>query len=153
MATEIERKFLVADPAAAIAAAASSVRIIQGYLCPDQEATVRVRVWDDKGFLTVKSQNRGAVRGEWEYEIPPGDARELLALSRTPIIDKTRYIIPYAGHTWELDVFTSPRALVLAEVELADADEPLDLPPWLGREVTDNPDYYNSNIARNEPTA
>jgi len=150
MATEIERKFLVADPEAAIAAAVASSRIVQGYLSPAKEATVRVRMCGDTGYLTVKSQNRGAARGEWEYEIPAGDARELLALSRTPIIDKTRYLIPYAGHVWELDVFTSPRALVLAEVELAAEGESLDLPPWLGPEVTGNPDYYNSNIARND---
>lgn len=148
MGKEIERKFLVADPAAAIAAATSATHIVQGYLSPAPEATVRVRLRDNSGFLTVKSPNRGAERGEWEYEIPASDARELLALSRTPLIDKTRYLIPAGdGLTWEVDVFTSPRSLVLAEIELPEADFPVSLPVWLGAEVTSDPAYFNSSIA------
>lgn len=146
MAKEIERKFLVREPEAAIAAASSASHIRQGYLSAAKEATVRVRVRDDKGYLTVKSPNRGACRGEWEYEIPLADALELLGLSRTPLIDKTRYLIPFAGHVWELDVFSAPRPLILAEVELTDENEPVELPPWIGIEVTGNPAYYNSNL-------
>lgn len=148
MAEEIERKFLVDDAEAAIAGATSSSRICQGYLSAAKEATVRVRVRDNKGFLTVKSPNRGAARGEWEYEIPLSDARELLQLSQTLLIDKTRYVIPYADNTWELDVFTSPRPMVIAEVELSDENESVALPPWIGKEVTGDPQYYNSNIAQ-----
>lgn len=151
MAKEIERKFLVADPDAALAAAESSVHIMQGYLNPAREATVRVRIHGDKGFLTVKSPNRGAIRGEWEYEIPVDDARELMELSQTPIIDKTRYLIPYEGHIWEVDFFTLPQKLVLAEVELKSEDETVRLPQWVGEEVTGNPQYYNSNLAKNAP--
>lgn len=148
MGREIERKFLVADPARAIAGATASSHIMQGYLSAAKEATVRVRVRDDRGFLTVKSPNRGAERGEWEYEIPVGDARELLALSQTALIDKRRYLVPVGGLVWEVDVFTSPRELVLAEVELPEADFPVNLPPWVGEEVTTNPAYFNSTLAQ-----
>ncbi|MCM1309634.1 MAG: CYTH domain-containing protein [Bacteroides sp.] len=147
MAKEIERKFLVDDLEAAVAAAVKSSHIMQGYLSAEPEATVRVRVRDDKGFLTVKSKNQGAERGEWEYEIPLTDAQELLALSQTTIIDKTRYIVPYDGHNWEVDVFASPRKIVVAEVELEAADDALPLPAWIGREVTGLTEYYNSTIA------
>lgn len=148
MAKEIERKFLVRDPEAARAAATGSRHIRQGYLSADPEATVRVRLADDRGYLTVKSRNRGAERDEWEYEIPARDAEEMLRLSRTPVIDKTRWLVPYGGHVWEVDEFRSPRQLIVAEVELGSADEKLELPAWVGEEVTGDPAYYNSNLAR-----
>lgn len=148
MGKEIERKFAVSDPQAAIAASRCSVRIMQGYLSTNPDATVRVRIRDTQGFLTVKSRNDGAERGEWEYEIPIADARELLALSVTPIIDKTRYLADFEGHTWEIDVFTSPKHMVIAEVELSECNESLVLPGWVAEEVTGDPSYYNSNIAR-----
>ncbi len=147
---EIERKFLVSDPEAAIASATSSTEIAQGYLNPDPECTVRVRTRGNRGYLTVKSKNRGIERGEWEYEIPVGDARELLKLSRTPVLHKVRYLLPVEGFTWEVDVFTNPAGLVLAEVELPTADAEPTLPAWVGEEVTGNPAYYNSNLARQE---
>jgi len=147
MAREIERKFLVADSAGAIAGAVSCGRIAQGYLSAAPEATVRVRVRDGRGYLTVKSPNRGAVRGEWEYEIPEADARELLELSQTGVIDKVRYIVPFGGRRWEVDVFERPAGVVLAEVELPSEDAPVELPPWVGREVTGDPQYYNSSLA------
>lgn len=147
MALEIERKFLVADVAAAIAGATSASEIAQGYLNPDPEATVRVRVRGQRGFLTVKSKNRGIERNEWEYEIPADDARRMLQLSRTPVISKVRHLVPYGGLTWEVDVFSNPRGLVLAEVELPSADYEVLLPPWVGREVSGDPAYFNSNLA------
>lgn len=147
MAVEIERKFLVDDLAAALASAVKSERIVQGYLSANVDATVRVRLRGEKGFLTVKSRNNGAVRSEWEYEIPSEDAEQLLKLSQTAVIDKVRHIVPFGGFTWEVDVFSQPTNLVLAEVELPSADtEPL-LPPWLGREVTHDPRYFNSTLA------
>ncbi len=148
MSIEIERKFLVADVEAAIAASRADVRIVQGYLSSNPDATVRVRIYGGRAYLTVKSRNRGAVRGEWEYEVPLADAGELLALSVTAPIDKTRYMVPYYGHVWEVDVFASPCHMALAEVELTDPSESLVLPPWLGREVTGDPAYYNSTIAQ-----
>lgn len=147
MAIEIERKFLVDDLDAALAGAVACERIAQGYLSADPDATVRVRIRGERGFLTVKSRNRGAERGEWEYEIPEADARELLALSRTPIVDKVRHRVPFGGFVWEVDVFSRPAGLVLAEVELPRADAKITLPDWVGREVTSDPRYFNSNLA------
>lgn len=148
MAQEIERKFLVTDPAAAIAQAVASRHIIQGYLSVDPDATVRVRMVDGQGRLTVKSRNHGAVRGEWEYPIPATDAREMLALCKGRTIDKVRHIVPFGGRNWEVDVFASHPGLVLAEVELPSAHADVLLPPWLGAEVTTNPAYYNSTLAQ-----
>lgn len=148
MGKEIERKFLVADPQAAVSAAVVSERIAQGYLSAQKEATVRIRVRGHRGYITVKGMNRGVERNEWEYEIPLADAHEMLALSRTGVIDKTRHLVPFRGHTWEVDVFHGALApLVLAEVELTDADEPVSLPLWLGEEVSSNPAYFNSSLA------
>lgn len=147
MAIEIERKFLVADLDAALAGAVACERIAQGYLSADPEATVRVRIRGERGFLTVKSRNRGAERGEWEYEIPESDARELLGLSQTPIIDKVRHRVPFGGLVWEVDVFSRPAGLVLAEVELPRADVSVCLPPWVGADVTSDARYFNSNLA------
>lgn len=148
MAVEIERKFLIADLRAAIAAATRSERIVQGYLSANPDATVRVRLKGERGYLTVKSRNSGAVRGEWEYEIPGADARELLALSQTPVIDKVRYFVSHGPLTWEVDVFSSPAGLAVAEVELPAADAELELPAWVGAEVTGDPRYYNSTISQ-----
>lgn len=147
MATEIERKFLVADLQQALAGALSSSRIRQGYLSVNPDATVRVRIRADRAFLTVKNRTRGCTRGEWEYEIPPADAEELLALSVTPVIDKVRHLVDFGAHRWEVDVFAAPLYPPLAEVELASPSESLVLPPWLGPEVTSDPRYFNSNIA------
>lgn len=152
MSQEIERKFLVADPAAAFAAAVESSFIAQGYLSTRKEATVRLRLRNNRAYLTIKSPNRGAVRGEWEYEIPAEDARQMLSLCQTAVISKTRHIVPYEGHTWEVDEFHGPLSpLVLAEVELAADNEPVVLPPWLGKEVTTNPAYFNSTLAASLP--
>lgn len=145
---EIERKFLIADLDAAVGAAVGSSEIAQGYLSTNPDATVRVRIRDNRGFITVKSKNHGIERGEWEYEIPATDARELLTLSQTPVLRKVRYLVPFEGFTWEVDVFSNPAGLVLAEVELPSADTEPPLPSWLGPEVTGNPAYYNSNLTQ-----
>ncbi len=152
MATEIERKFRVINDSYR-GMVHSQVRIVQGYLSTQKEATVRVRLIEsdgnERGYLTVKGVNRGAVRGEWEYEIPAADARQLLELSRSRIIDKMRYIVPYAGMTWEVDEFGGDHAgLVLAEVELPTADTAVELPPFVGDEVTGDAHYYNSTLAQ-----
>lgn len=144
---EIERKFLVADPQAVIAAAVSESEIAQGYLSADPEATVRVRLRGDRGFLTVKSKNEGSVRNEWEYEIPADDARRMLLLSRTPVLRKIRRLVPFGGLTWEIDFFSNPAGLILAEVEIPRPDYHVELPSWLGPEVTGDPAYFNSAIA------
>ena len=148
MAKEIERKFLVADIDAVRSAAFQSVRIRQGYLSAEPQRTVRVRVRDTRGFLTVKGINRGIERMEWEYEIPVADALEMLEICSGKIIDKTRHLITYEGHTWEVDEFHRPVEMWLAEVEIASPDEPVVLPPWIGTEVSGNPEYYNSNLTK-----
>ena len=148
MGKEIERKFLVRDRQFETEAT-EKFEIRQAYLndCPD--ATVRLRVIDTKAWLTVKSRNHGAERGEWEYEIPVSDAMEMIEATDTPCLFKTRYIIPAAdGLKWEVDEFHNPCAgLVVAEIELPSSDTAITHPAWIGREITGDPAYYNSVIA------
>lgn len=148
MAEEIERKFLVTSRDWR---SGESTEYRQGYLSLDKERTVRVRVAGDKAYLTIKGITRGATRREFEYAIPPADARELLAgLCRHPLIEKRRYRLEYGGLTWEIDEFFGDNAgLVVAEVELEHEDQPFERPPWLGEEVTDDPRYYNANLVEN----
>lgn len=147
MAKEIERKFLVADNSYE-SMATSCRHIMQGYLCRRPESTVRVRIADGEAWLTVKSRNRGIERDEWEYPIPVEDAR--LMLSRCAdgnVIEKYRYIVPFGGFTWEVDRFCGAHeGLIVAEVELPHAAVSPSLPPFLGKEVSGDPQYYNSNL-------
>src|SRR5688572_29551461 len=145
MATEIERKFLVQGMAWRQGA---GVRYSQGYLNREKERTVRIRIAGDRAFITIKSVPRGAVRSEFEYEIPVTDAEQLLKLSDGPIIEKNRYVIVHDGSTWEVDEFLGDNAgLVLAEIELTSEDQIFSRPPWLGREVTHDSRYFNSSLA------
>lgn len=146
MGKEIERKFLVVGTSFVDTATASHT-IAQGYLSTDPDRTVRVRVLDDTGFITIKTRNSGAVRGEWEYGIPVDDARELLSACLMTL-EKTRYVIPSAeGLRWEVDVFTGRLAgLALAEIELPEEDTPFSKPDFIGEEVTGDPRFYNSNL-------
>jgi adenylate cyclase len=147
MGTEIERKFLVTDPSVVDGRVGTVIR--QGYLSRVKERTVRVRRMGDRAFVTIKGANVGARRGEWEYEIPAADADELLLLCEAPVLDKTRYVIDVAGRAWEVDVFAGANAgLVMAEVELDDEAAVVELPAWAGREVTDDPRYYNANLSK-----
>ena len=147
MAKEIERKFLVKDSSYRHMATSSS-HIEQGYLSRDPEATVRVRVRDDRAFLTVKGRNHGMVRDEWEYPVPAADAEAMARLAPSTVIEKRRHIVPYGGLTWEVDEFIGRLAgLTVAEVELPSADVVVELPPFVGREVTGDAAYYNSNLA------
>lgn len=147
MAKEIERKFLVTDSSYRAMASAER-RIVQGYLSRDPRATVRVRIADGRAWLTVKGRNEGAVRDEWEYEIPASDARDMLWRCATGrVIEKTRYIVDYAGRRWEVDEFGGELSgLTVAEIELTSADEQPELPPFIGTEVTGDPRYYNSAL-------
>lgn len=148
MATEIERKFLVTGDGWRHGATGIAIR--QGYLAASPAVAVRVRTRGERAFLTVKGGASARVRSEFEYEIPRADAETMLdALCPPPLIEKTRYSVRFADHLWEIDVFAGDNAgLVLAEVELAAADEPVALPPWVGAEVTDDPRYLNANLAR-----
>lgn len=149
MGTEIERKFLLKNDTWRGMAAGTHYR--QGYLNTDKGRTVRIRTLDEKGYLTIKGPAVNGVRKEFEYEIPYADAVEMLEeLAVAPIIEKKRYKIPFAGFTWEVDEFSGPNSgLVLAEIELDFPTQPFALPPWIGREVTDDIRFYNSNLARN----
>lgn len=146
MATEIERKFLVIGTEWRQSGASSEFR--QGYLSTVKERTVRVRLIGDTGFLTVKGLTVGATRTEFEYEIPAADADAMLSeLCERPIIEKIRYLVDFDGMTWEVDEFLGVNAgLVVAEIELDNAQREITLPQWIGAEVTDDPRYFNSNL-------
>lgn len=152
MAQEIERKFLVKGDFKAEAHKAT--HITQGYLCSVAERTVRIRIKDDKGYITVKgiASESGVSRFEWEKEITVEDARQLLLLAEPGIIDKTRYLIKAADgvHTWEVDEFYGDNeGLTMAEIELADEHEACAKPEWLGEEVTGDTRYFNSMLMKN----
>ncbi len=149
MGTEIERKFLLKNHTWRGLAEGTSYR--QGYLNTDKGRTVRVRTLDEKGYLTIKGPAVAGVRKEFEYEIPHEDAEEMLKeLAVSPIVEKKRHKIPFAGFVWEVDELSgSNRGLILAEIELEHPAQSFELPPWIGQEVTDDSRFYNSNLARN----
>ena len=152
MAQEIEKKFLVAGDFRQ--SVRKATRITQGYLSSVPERTVRVRVKGDKGYITIKGKGSesGASRFEWEKEIPVEEVMELLKICEPGVIDKTRYLVKNTDgvHTWEIDEFYGDNdGLVVAEVELADENEPFDKPEWLGEEVTGDPKYFNSMLMKN----
>ena len=149
MATEIERKFLVKNDLWQDAVV-SEARMKQGYLTSRGNASIRVRIANDKAFLNIKSATLGIRRLEFEYEIPLADADEMLAsVAEQPFIDKTRYKVKHGGHLWELDVFEGENlGLIVAEVELASEDESFEVPPWSGEEVSEDPRYYNVNLVK-----
>ena len=146
MGTEIERKFLVVGDEWRSLAQATHYR--QGYLSSVKERTVRVRRAGNKGTLTVKGVSVRATRNEYEYEIPPADADEMIdRLCEKPIVEKNRYRIPVGDVTWEVDEFLGiNEGLVVAEVELHSEDQPFDKPDWIGEEVTGDPKYFNANL-------
>lgn len=145
MALEIERKFLVRNENWRTV---NGTPYRQGYLNSDLHRVVRVRTMGETAVLTVKGLNTGAVRREFEYDIPLTDANEMLDnLCERPLIEKTRYRIEFAGHTWEVDEFFGENTgLVVAEIELDSEDENFERPDWLGKEVTADPRYFNSNL-------
>jgi len=148
MALEIERKYLI--DLERIGTLENGIRIKQGYLSINKDAVVRVRVKNDKAYLTIKGSNSGIARLEFEYEIPLNEANEMLEkLCQKPVIDKTRYIINHENHTWEVDVFYGDnQGLVVAEVELSSEDEFINLPSWVKEEVSHDDRYFNSNLMK-----
>ena len=145
MGKEIERKYLVRGEA--WRKLAQGVRYRQGYLSTVKERTVRVRTVDDRGYLTVNGVTVGATRKEFEYDIPRADAASLLEMCEQPLVEKVRYKIPFGGLTWEVDEFEGAnQGLVVAECELSSEDQRIELPPWIGEEVTADPRYFNSNL-------
>lgn len=147
MPLEIERKFLVVGEYKSLATAKS--RIVQGYICSARGRTVRVRLRDEKGYLTIKgpSINNGLTRYEFEKEITIDEALSLLKLCEPGIIDKVRWLVPCGEHIIEVDEFHGDNeGLVMAEVELQDENETFERPSFLGEEVTGDRRYYNSNL-------
>lgn len=150
MGQEIERKYLITGEFKS--KAIKSLQIKQGYLSSIPERTVRVRIQNDQGFLTIKGSNKknSISRFEWEKEITKEEANELIQLCEVGIIDKIRYIIPFGDKIIEVDEFYGENeGLILAEIELDDENENIEKPNWLGKEVTDDPRYYNSMLMKN----
>lgn len=152
MATEIERKFLVSSDD--YKKLALPVYYRQGYLSASSTCVVRVRIAGEKAYLTIKGRTKGLTRDEFEYEIPVDEANEMLSkMALTHIIKKNRYIIEFAGNTWEVDEFLGDNAgLVIAEIELQSEDAPFDKPVWVGKEVSDEGRYFNSSLSQNPYT-
>ena len=149
MAQEIERKFLVEGEFKSLAFAQS--RIMQGYISSKPGRTVRVRIRDDKGFLTIKGRadEAGLSRYEWEQEIPLADAQDLMKLCEPGMIDKIRYLIRSGGHVFEVDEFFGENeGLIMAEIELSSEDESFEKPSFLGQEVTGDRRFYNSQLMK-----
>ncbi|WCE04506.1 CYTH domain-containing protein [Pseudoxanthomonas sp. JBR18] len=154
MAIEIERKFLVTNDGWRDAAHAV-VPMAQGYLndlgavqSGAQKASVRVRVQGELAYLNIKSRELGHTRQEYEYPVPVADARALLELCVGGLVDKRRHLVRVGAHLWEVDEFLGENAgLLVAEIELASADEAFVRPDWIGAEVTDQSRYYNLALA------
>lgn len=145
---EIERKFLINterwNPEG------KGTKIKQGYLSIDPERIVRVRIADERAFLTIKGKPNGIVRTELEYEIPKNEAEVLLKMCFDFPIEKTRFKEKIGTIFWEIDVFEGEnKGLVLAEVELSDENQKIDLPDWIGEEVSSDSRYYNSWLSQN----
>lgn len=147
MAQEIERKFLVAGDD--WLKDAKGEFYIQGYLSTTSGKTVRVRVANNRGWLTIKGKTQGITRPEYEYEIPLKDATEMLEMCEQPIIEKIRYKVEHAGKIWEVDVFGKENyGLVIAEIELKSEDEKFKTPSWIGKEVSGEKKYSNSSLTK-----
>ena len=145
MALEIERKFLVNENNWRNG---QGTMYRQGYLNSAENRNVRVRVIDDRGYLTVKGISQGATRVEYEYEIPKPDAEDMLDnLCEQPLIIKKRFKIEFKGFVWEVDEFLGEnQGLIIAELELESETQTFIKPKWIGVEVTGDPKYFNSNL-------
>jgi adenylate cyclase len=149
MPSEIERKFLVTSDN--FKKLAKGVYIHQGYINNQKERLVRIRIYGDDAYLTIKGIQKGIIRAEYEYKIPVPDALEMLDnLCLKPTLQKHRYRIPYDGMTWDVDEFHGENeGLIIAEIELESEDQQFTKPSWVGMEVTDDSRYYNANLAKN----
>ena len=149
MGYEIERKYLVKDKT--ILEGKQGILYRQAYIETANNNVVRLRTVDKKAYITLKGQNEGLVRLEYEYEIPLEDANEIIEnLCQKPPIEKMRYIIPYKGFEWVIDQFMGQNhGLIMAEIELPNKDTEFSKPPFIGAEVTNDTRYYNSNLVKN----
>jgi adenylate cyclase len=152
MAVEIERKFLVKGSKWKDETILKVVEIDQGYLHKSPDLTVRIRLAGDDAMLTIKGKRVDVSTPEYEYEIPVADARELIEMSVTPRVRKTRhYVRDVKGHVWEVDVFKGiNRGLVMAEIELSSAKQIVTLPTWIGTEVSHDERYVNTYLAEHK---
>jgi adenylate cyclase len=149
MSFEIERKFLLhGDGWRALVSSQTTIR--QAYLGSTSKSSTRVRIrGDGAATLTIKSRPADLRRLELEYPIPVIQAEALMQLREGSIIEKTRHVVPYGNLTWEIDVFAGENlGLIIAEVELKDVDQAVEMPDWVGREVTAQPQYYNSFLVQ-----
>lgn len=149
MAIEIERKFLVKGEFRNLVE--KSVRIRQGYISSVPERSVRIRIMNDRGFLAIKGETNssGKSRYEWETEIPVTEAEELLNICEPGLIEKTRHLVKYRKHIFEIDEFYGDnKGLILAEIELKSESENIEMPDWIGEEVTGDPKYYNVMLTK-----
>ena len=147
MAIEIERKFLIKEKPFSIAK--RSLKINQGYIINEKSKVIRVREKGDDYFITIKGNNNGISRLEYDFPISKEDAKELIFhFCKTTLIEKTRHYIEHKGHTWEVDEFHGKNnGLIVAEIELESEDEKFEIPDWVGEEVTQDDRYYNMNLA------
>jgi adenylate cyclase len=147
MGKEIERKFLINYEKWLKAEKPSGQLYRQGYLLTDPQKTIRVRLTETSGFLTIKGLSVGATRLEYEYEIPFSEAAELLDNFSISELSKRRYKINFRDKIWEIDEFLGDNnGLIIAEIELKSEEERFELPEWIGKEVTGEEKYYNSNL-------
>ena len=147
---EIERKFLVKSLSFKNEARTKE-HIIQGFLNTDPNRTVRVRIKNNTGYLTIKgiTNSSGMSRYEWEKEVHLNDAETLLKLCEEELLEKDRFIVPKGRHIYEVDEFKGKNSgLIMAELELESEEEPFESPDWLGEEVTGDPKYYNSALSK-----
>lgn len=146
MGIEIERKYLVDKKA--LPCLEKGKYIAQGYIDTQSNTTVRARIKGNTGYLTLKGENTGISRSEFEYEIPVNDAQEIIeTLCRGKVVEKTRYEINVGNHLWEIDIFHGENdGLIVAEIELSQEDEHFEMPEWVTEEVSGQPRYYNSSL-------
>ena len=143
---EIERKFLVLN-LDFVKESFDQYSIKQGFISNEPERVVRIRLAKNKGFITIKGKNIGIERLEWEKEIPQEEANMLLNLCKKPILEKMRYLVNYQSFIYEIDVFEGEnQGLIVAELELESTNQTFEKPNWLGKEVSEDERYYNSNL-------
>ncbi|WP_316734862.1 CYTH domain-containing protein [Pedobacter aquatilis] len=149
MGKEIERKFLINLIEWDKLEKPAGKHLRQGYILTDPNKTIRVRISNDKAWLTIKGISIGATRLEYEYEIPTEEAKELLDNFSEAELEKIRYEIAYKEKLWEIDVFSGNNSgLIVAEIELETEDEIFELPDWVAEEVTQEQKYFNSNLTK-----
>jgi adenylate cyclase len=144
MATEIERKFLITNDNWR-KDAGEGIFMVQGYMGSNEKSSIRIRINGDSANLNIKSKTIGIQRSEYDYPVPLDEAKEIIdSLCDKPLIEKTRFYVMHDGHEWEIDVFGGENeGLIVAELELNSVDEEFTLPDWVGKDVSDDPRYYN----------